>query len=393
MVKYSMKVFNNSRVYTINNIATPKTNSKENNSQLANGVKSVKNTPITMIRKFFNNHFSHSGGENKINMRELISKSYVVPDSGCSARNNFINTPRFNGIVTKVTTCEKKELLKESASVMNGNMRPLIGKGVMSMEAKNDKLPVTYDYIISDKKHEILSKNISNINYGIECYNGDKIKSAELIPGTPMGNYYNKQTFNHGLKIIQLDNGNCGTIGFRFDINQLAPDRPLLIHGGELSGCTMVYGLKDNYFYAFHSGQPGNDKSIWETEKDGSKSIIESHNKITGSTPNTDKEIDNNTLSSYLHKNFDISMMAFCGHGETVESKENALSFNYNKPSILVGKNKVRVANTMAMLINKGGVIEINMLSDDMTIDKKTLETESMTCVLSGPIEKPILPN
>lgn len=388
-----MKIFNNSHFYTVNNITAPKINSKDNNSQFANSVKSVKNTPITMIRKFFNHLFSHSGGEKKPNMRELISKSYVVPDSGYTARSNFINTSRFNGIVTKVTTGEKRELLKESASVMNGNIRPLIGKGIISMEAKNDKLPVTYDYVISDKKHEILSKNISNVNFGIECYNGDKIKSAEIIPGTPMGNYYNKQTFNRDLKIIQLDNGNCGTVGFRLDINQLTPDRPLLIHGGELSGCTMVYGLKDNYFYAFHSGQPGNDKSIWETEKDGSKSIIESHKKITGSTSDTDKEIDNETLSSYLHNNFDISMMAFCGHGETIDSKKNVLSFDYNKPSILVGENKSRVANAMAMLVNKGGVIEINMLSDDMTIDKKTLETDSMTYVLSDPIEKPIIQN
>ncbi|SFN55760.1 Rho-activating domain of cytotoxic necrotizing factor [Izhakiella capsodis] len=388
-----MKVFNNSRSYTVNNITAPKINSKDNNSQFTNSVKSAKNTPITMIRRFFNHHFSHSGGEKKPNMRELISKSYVLPDSGCTARSNFIETSRFNRVVTKLTTGEKKELLKESASVMNGNIRPFIGKGIISMEAKNDNLPVTYDYIISDKNHGILRENISSVNFGIECYNGDKIKSAEIIPGTPIGNYYNKQTFNHDLKIIQLDSGNCGTVGFRLDINQLTPDRPLLIHGGELSGCTMVYGLKDNYFYAFHSGQPGNDKSIWETKKDGSKSIIESHNKMTGSTSDTDKEIDIETLSSYLHDNFDICMMAFCGHGETIGSKKKVLSFDYNKPSILVGENKSRVANTMAMLVNKGGVIEINMLSDDMTIDKKTLETDSMTYVLSGPIEKPIIQN
>lgn len=388
-----MKIFNCNHVYTGNNTTTPETNGKGNSSQFTNKIKNVKNTLITMIKVLFNMNFPRSGGEKKPNMRELISKSYVVPDSGHTARSNFVNTPRFNGVVTKVTTGEKKELLKESASVMNGNIRPLIGKGIISREAKNDKFPVAYDYVRSDKECELLSKNISNVNYGIECYNGDKIKSAEIIAGTPMGNYYNKQTFNHDLKIIQLNNGNCGSIGFRLNINQLAPDKPLLIHGGGLSGCTMVYGLKDNYFYAFHSGKPGNDKSIWETEKDGSKSIIESHKKIIGSTPSADKQIDNEMLSNYLHNNFDISMMAFCGHRENIDSKKNVLSFDYNKPSTLVSENKSRVANAMAMLVNKGGVIEIDMLSDDMTIDQKTLETDSMTYVLSGPIEKPILQN
>ena len=91
-----------------------------------------------------------------------------MPDSGYTARSNFINTSRFNGVVTKVTTGEKRELLKESASVMNGNIRPLIGKGIISMEAKNDKLPVTYDYVISDKKHEIKKKKRYNVNIGNE---------------------------------------------------------------------------------------------------------------------------------------------------------------------------------------------------------------------------------
>lgn len=386
-----MKIFNHSNTYTVNNSTISEINKIGNKSHFCTKIKNVKNTPIQMIRKFLNRHFSSGSVAKQPNMRELISNSYVVPDSGQTARSNFVNTPRFNGIITNVSTSEKKELLKESVSVMNGNIRPLIGKGIISMKVKNDKLPVAYDYIRSDKEHEILSKNISYSNYGVECYNGDKIKSSEIIPGTPIGNYYNKQTFCNDLKIIQLDNGNCGTVGLRFDINQLTPDNPILIHGGELSGCTMVYGLKNNYFYAFHSGQPGNDKSIWETEKDGSKSIMDCHIKMTNSTPNLAKEIDNETLSRYLQNNFDISMMAFCGHGENIESKKNVISFDYNKPSILVGENKSRVANTMAMLVNKGGIIEINMLSDDMTIDKKTLETDSMKYVLSGPIEKPIL--
>lgn len=388
-----MKIFGNSQVYVVNStINRSGLNNKENKSQFVSNVKNVKNSPITRIRNFLNNALSAAGKEKKPNIRDLIQKSYVVHDSGQTARSNFVNTPRFNGIVTNVTSNEKIKLSKDSISVLNGNIRPLVGKGILSSKgAKNDNLPVAYDYVRIDREHDLLNKNISNVNSGLECYNGDKIKSAEIIPGTPMGNYYNKQTFNDNLKIIQLDNGNCGTVGFKLDINQITPDKPLLIHGGELSGCTMVYGLKDNYFYAFHSGQPGNDKSQWETEIDGSKSIIDSHKKLTGSTANIDKATDNQILSDYLHNNFDRSMMAFCGHGEIITSKENVLSFDYNKQSILIGENKTRVANVMAMLNNENGTIKLNMLSDDMTIDKRTLKTESMTCVMSGPIEKPIL--
>lgn len=386
-----MKLFNTSHTYHVNKTTNHcKLDSGGDNSKLISSIKTVKNTSNSLIRSFFENNFSCGGKEKKPNMRDLISKSYVVPDSGNAATNNFVNTPRFNGVVREVTTNEKIELVRDSNSIMNGNIRPLIGKGILSRETKNDNFPLVYDYIRSDKENESLNKNTSNLNFGIESYNGDKVKSAEIIPGTPMGNYYNKQTFHKNLNIVQLDNGNCGTVGFRFDINQLTPDKPLLIHGGELSGCTMIYALKDNYFYAFHSGQPGNDKTLWETEIDGSKSIIDSHAKMTGATPPTGLNIDIEALSNYLHNNFDFSMMAFCGHGGDILRKENVLSFDYNKPSDLVGINNSRVANAMAVLVNEKGVIKIDMLSDDMKIDKNTLKSESITHVMSGPIEKPV---
>ncbi|XBS71656.1 cytotoxic necrotizing factor Rho-activating domain-containing protein [Acerihabitans sp. KWT182] len=266
---------------------------------------------------------------------------------------------------------------------MIGDIQPLIGKGILSGKTLTDDLPFAYDYIISDNEHELLYKNISNKNDRIECYSGENTKSAEIIPGTPMGNYYNKQVFDANLKIIKLSNGNCGSVGFRFDINQLKLDKPLLIHGGALSGCTMVYGLKDNYFYAFHSGKEGNDASDWKTETEGSQSIIDSHKKLFDSIYNKDMTTDNEILADYLHNNFDVSMMAFCGHGEIVNNKENVIAFDYNKSSFPVGEDKVRVANAMTMLINEKGVIKMKLLADDMTIDKYTLETESMASAIS----------
>ncbi|MDC5886305.1 cytotoxic necrotizing factor Rho-activating domain-containing protein [Proteus mirabilis] len=381
-----LDIFNSRHIYAINNPTT--VTKSESNSQFFSNVKNAENSPITMIRSFFKNQSCLGGAEKKVSMRELINASYVVPDSGHTAKANFVNTARFNGVITEVTASEKRALEKDNASVINGNIRPLIGKGIVSSVTKNDNTPIVYDFVRSDREYNLVSRNISNVNHGIESYNGDKIKSAEIIPGTPLGNYYNKQTFDKNLNIIQLDNGNCGTVGFRFDLRQIMQNKPLLIHAGELSGCTVVYAFKDNYFYAFHSGKPGNDQSAWTTAKEGSQSIINSHQKIINSTINIDKEINNELLSSYLAQNFDISMMSFCGHGESITNKRNVFLFDYNKPSILIGEDKARVGNSMAIITNENGKIKINMLSDDITINKKTLQTESIRYIISNSVEK-----
>lgn len=374
-----MEIFNKSQTYPISNKKNlNQLERKENQSQFIRKVKNVKNSPITMIKNCIKSLFSGAEKVKKNSLRDNVMNSKVVPDSTAAAKESFMNTSRFNGIRADTTSREEIELSQDKTRVSNGDIMSLIGKGIISNKTENDHFPVKYDYVRNDRETDVLNKGTSNINYGIKCYNGDKIKSAEIIPGTPIGNYYNKQVFNQNLKIIQLDNGNCGTIGLKFDITKLTPDMPLLIHSGELSGCTTVYGLKDNFFYAFHSGQPGNDKSVWETETDGSKSIIDSHKKMMGSTVNIDNHADNKILSDYLSENFDSAMMAFCGHGESVISKSNVTSFDYNKSSNAIEGDKSRVANTMAMLINKDGKIKINMFSDDMTIDNKTLQTESV---------------
>ncbi|HBO24651.1 MAG TPA: hypothetical protein DD649_17455 [Providencia sp.] len=361
---------------------------KKNSSNQSNfslGISKLSRSTSGISKK--NYRSSVNANLNKVarsNLRELVNKSVVISDSGANARINFANTTRFNGVETETTLSEKSELLKDKAQVMKGDVSPLIGKGIISTKVVDSKLPIECDYVRFDKESEQLTNNILDIAYGLEVYSGKNIQSAEIILGTPIGNYYNKQEFSDNLKCIQLDNGNCGTVGFRFNLSQLKPEQPLLIHSGELSGCTMVFGIKDEHFYALHSGQPGNNKSEWETEIDGSKSIIDSHKKMTGSSTKTDGQINNQVLTDYLHENFEYSIMTFCGHGENVNSQKNVISFDYNKSSTLISKNEVRVANAIVVLTNDNGVIKMSSLSDDIAIDKNSLKTKSLSHAMSG---------
>lgn len=372
-----MKIFNNSHSYNVNSASSG--SEKKFNLRLTRKIKMVPNHSSAKLLV--------ESRRKQTNLKELIKNSYVVADSGKNARDNFVNTRRFNGVVTSVQVHERTALLKDMANVIDGNITPLIGKGIVDGKVINDKLPVMCDYVRIDKESDCLNNNQINKVDGINSYNGNCTKSSEIIPGTPMGNYYNKQTFGSNLKVMQLDNGNCGTVGFRFDITQIKANEPLLIHGGALSGCTMVYGVKDNYFYAFHSGRPGNDTSAWQTKTDGSKTIIDSHKKLTNSGSQVEGYTDIQVLADYLSDNFDFSMMTFCGHGESINTSKNVTSFDYNSASITVGDDKARVANSMAILTNDNGKIKISLLGDDLAIDKTSLTTESKTHVIMDPVE------
>ena len=87
---------------------------------------------------------------------------------------------------------------------------------------------------------------------------------------------------------------------------------------------------------------------------------------------------DNQVLADFLAKNFDFSSLTYCGHNETVSGHKNVSVFNYNSEASSVGDNKVRVGNAMLILTNKDNKPYIECLSDDMTINKNTLTTESI---------------
>ncbi|MCW2254748.1 hypothetical protein M2263_000839 [Providencia alcalifaciens] len=186
------------------------------------------------------------------------------------------------------------------------------------------------------------------------------------------------------MKVVTIDNGNCDTIGISLNLNDIKADQPLLLHSGELSGCTMVYAINGEQLYAFHTGKPGNDDSDWKTDKEGVKSMINVHEKMAQLPTTSLNDVNNQSLIDYFHDNFDFSAVTFCGHGEQVTSQSNVIMLDYNKPSEMVNDNNARVANAVAVISKEGNTIKIETLLDYMVIDKKTLETSSINSALSN---------
>ncbi|WP_172668225.1 cytotoxic necrotizing factor Rho-activating domain-containing protein [Yersinia enterocolitica] len=259
---------------------------------------------------------------------------------------------------------------------MAGNIEPLVGKGIIATGKANQNLPTKMNLVRFDSQAQQRVQNTDKTPAGITCFSGGDTKSSELIPGLPLGNYFNQQRFDNNLKIITIDNGDRGTIGCQFDLAQIEEGTALLINAGELSGCTMAYAIKDDTFFSYHAGQHGNDASEWETGSDGARSIIDAHNILTSSqNPHSDAMVNNQTLVDFLADNFDFYSLTYCGHGEKVVGNTNVFDYNQNK---VTDDNKVRLGSAMALITRENGKVKVQTLSDDMTVNKNDLTTQSL---------------
>ncbi len=188
-------------------------------SQTEESISIEKNKKQNLIYNQFRKLFSQHN--NSKDLRSRIKSSYVIPESGTNAAYNFSSNEKFNRVNRNLTKSEKEALQKDKEEIMSGIVTPLIGKGIISSVCTNKESPIKYDHVIIDKEHDSVSRETSVHEHGVYSYNGLSIQSAQIIPGTPMGNYHNKQMYPEGLNVIEIDNGNCGVIGIRFHLGQL----------------------------------------------------------------------------------------------------------------------------------------------------------------------------
>ncbi|XBS71655.1 hypothetical protein ABK905_12590 [Acerihabitans sp. KWT182] len=113
---YDMKLFNNSGSYNVNEAKTSANVDICVNLRFTHKVKSVKNTPHTMVKSIFNRLVSGRDEKKRPGLKELINKSYVVSGSGHSAISQFVNTKKFNGVKTHISAAEKKRAIERQCS-------------------------------------------------------------------------------------------------------------------------------------------------------------------------------------------------------------------------------------------------------------------------------------
>ncbi|MBN3005902.1 hypothetical protein JW897_19375 [Chromobacterium alkanivorans] len=305
--------------------------------------------------------------------KALISQSHVVHDRAQygDPTANFRLDARQNKIVTTSSPQEKLLFERDKAQVLSGSVAPLIGKGVLASAAGvQTAAPAgVVDCIRYDRDGEKKGGDAVSADF-IKFYHGDQAKAEELIPGTPIGNHYNKFQFGDALRLIEIGNGLQGTVGMKFDTGKMQDGDCCLFSAGALSGCTMVYALKGGMLYAYHAGTVKNGDDEWETASDGARSIVDAHRQLSGEKTALDSPVGNNReLAAFLREHFDHAMMVYSGKGTTPDLADSGhvRHFDYNKTPLR--QELASVGNALALLKKTGDSLSIEFLGDSMRIN------------------------
>ncbi|ENO8417896.1 cytotoxin [Vibrio mimicus] len=306
-------------------------------------------------------------------LKSLVADSKVVNGSNEFATKAFAIDPKFNKNNTQKSGAINTKLMK---SLEKGDVSVLKGKGVIGGESTTKQLPFKCDIVKYDKNGFKSALGTDQAQYGVNVITGKDITSAQLIPGTPLGQFYNTNSFSGEVSVVYIPNGDRGLTAVKVPLSDIEKNQKILVSSGALSGCTSVTAMDKNNLYVFHVGKSGNDTSPWKTNKDGAAMVKQCAEKLSGaSSQNSGAVSELQSLVDYCSKTFKQTAIQYCGHGEKIKSPKNVNVFDYNTPQ----KNKpFRVGNHVTLISNSNGKLNISTLCDDMWIDSKRYNTQSI---------------
>ncbi|ODY17325.1 cytotoxin [Vibrio parahaemolyticus] len=334
-------------------------------------VKSVK-TRIEGVETLFTNKPSKSKYKD---LRAMVKSSIVVSNSNQTAASRFEKDIRFNRNNVNVKNTDKKSMI----ALKNGDLNILKGKGIIGAKGGDNKLPFQCTIINDDKNGVYISHGTNSATNGIRSMVGDSVRAAQLIPGTPLGQFFNSAPLDGSFNVVHLPNGQRGVNGLVVPLSAFSSEKKFLFSNGALSGCMTCTAIDKQNLYIFHVGKDGNDTSPWKTNVDGSRLIQKNMKMLLGQ--NSDS-LNNGIqgLIDYCSKNVDQAVIQYCGHGEQYIGLKNVHLFDYNTPQ---KSNPLRVGNSLTLVsYSDNGSLNVSTLCDDMIINPKTCETNSVNSKL-----------
>ncbi|MGF6901295.1 cytotoxic necrotizing factor Rho-activating domain-containing protein [Paraburkholderia sp. GAS348] len=281
----------------------------------------------------------------------------------------------------------------DKGEIRHGLVRPLIGRGILSGKSTSDP-GVSFHFVRSDalidttglppqvfSMSEITEEN-GRLHGVVDISTGDQISSASKN-GPVIGSWGGENVLDDNVIVIDVSNGQSSTIGIAIPLDQLKEGKPIIISAGELSGCSMIYAVRDNTLYAFHAGQKSGD-SGWLTSREGAASIYKAHLAFNGKVISDfeikeNRLIDGNGMSVSgndalvkIFSTYDRSTINYFGkstpNGESArptEVRNNVNQFDYNG-ALSLGDPRVGVA--YALLVKDKGKVKVTSYSEDMSV-------------------------
>lgn len=274
----------------------------------------------------------------------------------------------------------------ENPKFAKGDISPLKDQGPFTLEGSPDDVPFDYQvYRYDDIGGGVHMREPENIaTGGAQC-------DAFLLRGTGEGllSPTGKQLLGENVRVINVVNGDAGTVAVKIPLNRITEANPLLAWSGDLSGCTVVYAVKDDHFFIYHAGFRSNAEGLprnWTTGVEGVNSIAKSHTAFTGAEL-SDLQLNNNSLVD-IFSTYDSAVIAYMGKEGRIITRTSPNVHTFNYAEIPYEPRTARVGSSQVLLTRIGGKVKLECLSEDIfnpvTPGKSMVETNKDFRVLKS---------
>jgi len=115
-----------------------------------------------------------------------------------------------------------------------------------------------------------------------------------------------------GADVLELSNGRQGVGAIKLPFANLRPGATIVVSGGAMNGCTMLFASDGRALYAYHAGSadvsPG-----WFTSQQGAQSIVKAHRKIGPATQREYKWHGTNSDLVVMGRQYPFSALIYSG--------------------------------------------------------------------------------
>ncbi|QEZ93479.1 cytotoxic necrotizing factor Rho-activating domain-containing protein [Proteus sp. CD3] len=267
----------------------------------------------------------------------------------------------------------------DDTKLQKGSITPLRNRGLFvgsNNESAEATLPfvinrfdsVGHNPVVREYSPQLLQEG-GNFYNAVHIFYGSKVTSNEYGSGT-IGTYWGHKTLSDNLTAIKVMSGMSGSVGISIRLNDIKEGKPLVITSGALSGCTMLYAVDKEKFYALHTGQRPGDNN-WKTGIQGVKTAQTSLNALSGKNLSVSGDHNNDLIGTLSE--FENSAITYLGkQGTKIDHvQENVAAFDYNLEAKLPSFSG-RAGYSYALLAKNSGKVNVKVLSEDVTIDMKT---------------------
>ncbi|WP_034947402.1 cytotoxic necrotizing factor Rho-activating domain-containing protein [Erwinia oleae] len=281
------------------------------------------------------------------------------------------------------TTRVSEELLTNPNSALR-NKGLLHPEDTTPIATKFDYIRIDKDINMSQPRNFEFSESNQQLHGRIATATGNML-SSQPSSGPRMGKWQ-VGDIGSNVDFIKLSNGKSGCVGIRIPLDSLHEGNAVIISGGQLSGCTMIFSTDHKYFYAYHAGQHPGDTN-WLTSREGVNSIYQAHLSLKGTRiPSFENKALSNKQLPELFSEYHSSTINYLGksspqtgstHIPEPAPYSGINAFDYNQAKTV--RDNPRLGVAYAVLSKKNGEVRVTSHSEDLSFKFNSSEPQTLS--------------